>query len=1075
MTDSARDELTGLLRRGVLEDLNGEFVAREPSDVWSLMVIDLDHFKLINDLCGHLEGDRVLKSVADVISSCVRSSDIPVRYGGDEFVVVMPSTVQLNAVNQAERILEYLDKAPFVSGMDVSLSIGVAESREADARLSEVFDRADRALFNAKKGGRGRVSFVSESEAESEGKEISFDHFLNRHGELDTLRSRLDFSIQNGSRLVVITGDSGVGKTRLVHELKHYCSFRDALFLEHGCSELGSEMPFIQMALPVADAVSSLAPGASEELAGKVGPVLPHTAQALPGLGLRETEDALSEENGVVRFRMHSEIAAVLKWLSSRAPVVYFIDSLQWISAQDLDLLAYLVRTAGDSPILFIAAARTPLENCPEVNRVLRVLSSIVASTEINLGPLSDEYIAHMVMFALKDPQVPASVLEKLKERSDGNPLFLRELLLSMVEKGFISWETPGKWVYMLPENVELPDSIVKILESRLEKVSRGDRKLLEAASLFPGGSFRIDVLAEVLGIDELNAATSLEYLVSSGLLAESLSADGIPCYSFVPDPFRSFLHDQMARGTRMALQSRLGVYWERRFLAGEENYLSLAAHHYCRGLKVAKAREYALLAGRRANDRDSRKEALKWYEKYLSFAASPGEDRETGLRARVEAGLLYTLAARYPEAERLLQEAGGLSHGGEEEGLVSHAMALLHFNRGDFEGAKTYFASARELLPTGEKRISSEIRRGFMHHMLGSTDLALEILQRSLEEIEAISDDVLRARLLANYYRRHGFILLSTADGAGRGADECRKAVEICRELGDRTGEAKALLATASSLSATSFYASRIRILEEAIEVLTETGDMQSMMVALVNLGQAYDNAGEGRTAREYFDRCLKLVEATGTKRFGVWAHCHLGILDLKEGSLQSSEEHLRYAAELGDELGLGRMSVVSKVNLVLALAERGRFQEAEEMLNALENNETALGMGDRIMKTIYAARARILIRGYGNHGDPSCLDEACRLLERAIELSGSSPSLDLAEFLAELSGCLEKKGQPEEALKKARMAVKALEGHISSIDSREFRKNITGSPAAAEIYGLLGRLQQRPGSVAGESVPAD
>ncbi|HPF33284.1 MAG TPA: hypothetical protein PK907_09740, partial [Candidatus Sabulitectum sp.] len=794
----------------------------------------------------------------------------------------------------------------------------------------------------------------------------------------------------------------------------------------------------------------------------QVGPVLPHTAQALPRLGLRETEDALSEENGVVRFRMHSEIASVLKWLSSRTPVVYFIDSVQWISAQDLDLLAYLVRTAGDSPILFIAAARTPLEDCPEVNRVLRVLASMVSSTDITLRPLSDEYIAHMVMFALKDPQVPASVLEKLKERSDGNPLFLRELLLSMVEKGFIAWEPPGKWVYMLPENVELPDSIVKILESRLEKVSRGDRKLLEAASLFPGDSFRIDVLTEVLGIDELHAATSLEYLVSSGLLAESISSDGIPCYSFVTDPFRSFLHDQMARGTRMALQSRLGVYWERRYLAGEENCLSLAAHHYCRGLKVAKAREYALLAGRRANERDSRKEALKWYEKYLGFASSPGEDRETGLRARVEAGLLYTLAARYPEAERLLQEAGEMSHGGEETGMVSHAMALLHFNRGDFQGAKSYFASARELLPTGEKRISSEIRRGFMHHMLGSTDLALEILQRALEEIEALGDDVLRARLMASYYRRHGFILLSTADGAERGADECRKAVEICRELGDRTGEAKALLATASSLSATSFYASRIRILEEAIEVLTETGDMQSMMVALVNLGQAYDIAGEGRTAREYFNRCLRLVEATGTKRFGVWAHCHLGVIDLKEGSLESSEDHLRYAAELGDELGLGRMSIVSKLNLVLTLLERGKLREAEELLDFIEKSETALGMGARIMKTISAARARMLIKGYDENGDPQRLENACLLLERAIELNGISPSLDLAEFLAELSGCLEKAGRLEEALEKARLAVKTLEGHISSIDSREFRKNISSSPAAAGIYRSCRRLQQ-------------
>ena len=70
------------------------------------MVIDLDHFKLINDVLGHLEGDRILKEVAEVISANSRTSDTVLRYGGDEFLAVLPATGQMNAVNQGERILE---------------------------------------------------------------------------------------------------------------------------------------------------------------------------------------------------------------------------------------------------------------------------------------------------------------------------------------------------------------------------------------------------------------------------------------------------------------------------------------------------------------------------------------------------------------------------------------------------------------------------------------------------------------------------------------------------------------------------------------------------------------------------------------------------------------------------------------------------------------------------------------------------------------------------------------------------------------------------------------------------------
>jgi diguanylate cyclase (GGDEF)-like protein len=172
-TQALRDPLTGLFNRRYLEESMDREISRATRSrvPFSVLMLDIDKFKVLNDTYGHQTGDEVLKQVARVLMREIRSGDLACRYGGEEFTVILPEAAPENAFKRADRIRAAIAELPVAPGQSagggVTVSFGVAGFPEHGATAPELLRAADAALYRAKHNGRNRVEMAEPLAAES--------------------------------------------------------------------------------------------------------------------------------------------------------------------------------------------------------------------------------------------------------------------------------------------------------------------------------------------------------------------------------------------------------------------------------------------------------------------------------------------------------------------------------------------------------------------------------------------------------------------------------------------------------------------------------------------------------------------------------------------------------------------------------------------------------------------------------------------------------------------------------------------------------------------------------------------
>ncbi|HME70904.1 MAG TPA: adenylate/guanylate cyclase domain-containing protein [Myxococcota bacterium] len=513
--------------------------------------------------------------------------------------------------------------------------------------------------------------------------------FVGREVELATLVDRWERAQDGEGQNVLVLGEAGVGKSRLVYELHQHLAAVPHTWLECGATPYTEGTPFHPVIALVTQGLAFAPKDTATERLGKL-------EVRLGALASPETVALLADFLGLpppTRLQLSPElqrrktIDLLVQWtlsLSAAQPLVVFVEDLHWCDASTLELLGHLIAQSPTARVLLLATAR------PEFTPPWPARSNL---TTVQLARLTKRQARDMVT-ALGGPELPPDTLDALVARADGVPLYIEELTKAMAEPG-------------VAQGVEgIPASLADSLMARLDRLSAAKEVAQRAAVL--GREFGYPLLAATVGMDEAALRHGLARLVE----AEILFARGEPpaaTYSFKHALIQETAYQSQLKRTRQQLHARVAKVLEERFPERVASEPEVVARHYDQAGLAAQAITHYQRAGERATQRSANEEAIGHLRRALALVATLPETRERhqmelGLQMAIRAPLGAARGWSHPENEQTYRRARELiSQLGEspELPLVLAGMAATYFIKGHVATAAEV---AQEALAAAER-----------------------------------------------------------------------------------------------------------------------------------------------------------------------------------------------------------------------------------------------------------------------------------------------------------------------------------------------------------------------------------
>jgi len=487
---------------------------------------------------------------------------------------------------------------------------------------------------------------------------------VGRSHELSLGREALDALRVGRGGVLVVGGEPGIGKSRLLLELRTLAEHEGIRWLEGRCVSYGESLPY----WPLRDLLRGewIGAGADEpELRIRIGLRRrleqlfgPRADELYPYLG-GLLEVALEQEHAsrtaqlspeALQWRTFEVVGQLFARLAEETPLVVAIEDLHWADATSILLLEQLLSLAEDAPVLLVFSLR-PERDHPSWGlreHARREFPHLLR--EVELGPLGDadrELLAALVAPAT----LPAALERRVLEAAEGNPFFLEELVRSLVDVGALVREGAG-WRFDHAVEVEVPPTVEKVILARLDRLTPAAHDLVTAASAL-GRSFALPLLEGVLGGLDWEALHELQRL---GLLRQSRRWPQ-PEYRFRHALIQETAYRTLLAAQRTRLHRRAAAWLEERYAGRDAEVLGLLAYHWLQAEDEAKAADYLLRAGDKARLEYALDEAIEHYRALLPLLERRGERQEIALVLFKLALALHT-SLRFAEANEAYQRA---------------------------------------------------------------------------------------------------------------------------------------------------------------------------------------------------------------------------------------------------------------------------------------------------------------------------------------------------------------------------------------------------------------------------------
>ncbi len=548
---------------------------------------------------------------------------------------------------------------------------------------------------------------------------------VGREAPLRQLVERLEWAASGRGTVLLLGGNAGVGKSRIVRELKHEATARRVRVIEGRCSSAESSVPYA----PLMDALRfRISRGEGETVAKMLGPLREILEPLFPQLkgGPRSDTRRPPEPFGAI-YGMFARLTA-------EDPMLLVLEDIHWADQTTLELLHRLAHYAVSLKFLLVATYRSDeLHSSHPVRRMLSALARERSGEVLELEPLGRDETANMlrcILGADPDPALEAVIWR----RSEGNPFFVEELLTALTQNSAL---VPNGGATRALERAPLPATVSEAILARVHALGPRALETLSAAAVI-GRTVSFDDLHDVLGVDEESLVQVLEQLVAHQLLREVSSGEG-DSYAFPHALMQEALYEAVISRRRRLLHRRAAAALERKPSGRIPTRLDELAYHFRLGGEHERAYEYARLAGDEAVRLRAWDDAAAHYEHALASLESLEDD---GSRAAELLELLADVAWHQSRvlagrqcAEEALRLRRSLGHTEEAARLLRRLAALRLADR-DQQGAADALVEALQLL--AERPESPELGPIFddLGHLMlasGESDMAEHLLRQAL------------------------------------------------------------------------------------------------------------------------------------------------------------------------------------------------------------------------------------------------------------------------------------------------------------------------------------------------------
>lgn len=758
-----------------------------------------------------------------------------------------------------------------------------------------------------------------------------FDCFVGREPHLERLRQEYASVIAGHGRITVVTGEPGVGKTRLAAEFVRWAQEQGAVVLEGRFFDYQGSRP------PALDTFSAMLGYSSGDLLGGA-----HGPGAVPVAALVDTA-----ENQ--RWRAFSAIGEALAACAGSRPLVLGLHDLQWAGRVELALIEYLFQVLGARGTMILCTART-VDGASELGRWLQTQANRRTQTSVVVGPFDDDGVRAWLRAAFGRVALRAQDLRKLVRATGGNPYYLAEVARHLMTSGTLAGSEHGPgWRCAPLDEVELPESLTNVVRGRIASLTSDERGVLEVAALI-GDGFRFDIVKAATGMDEDALDDLLENAVRDRWLRDAGVGSGND-YRFTSAMLRSVLRNEMSGRRRRRGHRSVVTALQSLHTGNAERIAPMLAYHYDAMGEWQQAFEWGLRAVSTALERydnDMAEIALVRAQNACEQRQQAGEriDPIAEITLDALAGELYLRVGRLAEAREILTRVTFDDRLAERDDLRVKAwleLALCEIQLGEFAAAVNTARRGAAAAHDAGDRTSALTARLLVGRALNKLGRSAEVAAELGAVLADLSPDD-PAWLRSEAHIRYAWHQLRAAAWA-EAEEHATRAVDLARREGDLLAHCKAIMCKAAvfgergerergkplerealelarrlalrrfeaiilaNMGENHFwldeYEESLACLTEALDIFIEIQGRAAEGDCRVNVGRTLLALGERAQAIEMLERGRDLCRSTGRAEYEGIAMMHLGNAHLQAGDSDAARASFAQAVQCLEGIG--------------------------------------------------------------------------------------------------------------------------------------------------------------------------